>query len=96
MTRNPWCAPIDTVRDVLYDETRPFVLDSSSLFEGIVKAAFVTAAIEIDTALLRRIVGCSQTNPPARVEMRARAIPMGIRAVVSVTPRAYWKVTPIT
>lgn len=87
MTRHPWCVPINTVRDVLYDETRPYVLDSSSLLEGIVKAVFVTAAIEIDTALLRGIAGCSQPNPTARLAMRARAVPMGIRAVVPVTPR---------
>ena len=57
------CGSIDTVRDVLYDAARPYVADSSSLFEGIVKAAILATAIEIDTALLRNLAGCPQPPP---------------------------------
>jgi hypothetical protein len=74
MTRNPWCAPIDTLRDVMYDETRRYVHDFSSQLEGIVKATMVTAAIEIDVALLRALAGCAQPYPVRRVAMGARAV----------------------
>jgi hypothetical protein len=89
MTRNPWCAPINTLHDVLYDETRPYVHDSSSLFEGIVKATILTAAIEIDVALLRALAGCPQPYP-------IRQVAMGARAVVPIGTPAYWIATPIT
>jgi hypothetical protein len=74
MTRNPWCAPINTLRDAFYDETRPYVCDSNSLFEGIVKATILTAAIEIDVALLRGLANCPQPYPVRRVAMGARAV----------------------
>jgi hypothetical protein len=89
VTRNPWCAPINSLRDVLYDETRPQVHDSRSLFEGIVKATILTAAIEIDVALLRALAGCPQQYPVRRVAM-------GARALVPIGTPAYWTATPIT
>jgi hypothetical protein len=60
IAEKPLCAPIDRLRDALYDESREFVRGSNSVFEAIVKSVVVGAAIEIDLAVLRVAAGRQQ------------------------------------
>jgi hypothetical protein len=69
MTQNPWCGPISQARCLLYDESREFVRRSTnSPFEAIVTTILLSAAIEIDVALLRAVAGAR----PHRRLSRAR------------------------
>ncbi len=59
MTQNPWCGPISQARSLLYDESREFVRRSTnSPFEALVTTILLSAAIEVDVALLRAVAGC--------------------------------------
>jgi hypothetical protein len=78
MTSNPWSGPINQARELLYEQTRPWVHESNSLLEGILKAVVVVGVIETDTAFLRALAGCPQPYPPRLAAMGARVgVPMG-------------------